>query len=142
MALRDRIELISSIRDTPHRTALAFALGVFIGMSPFLGVHTVLGILVAWLFRLNKLATIVGVYVTNPYTIIPIYTFGTWVGVKCLGLNTFIPAIDWKHITVPILLNEFSSVLKPFIVGTLLTGVLSAILSYIILYNVTKRRHG
>jgi uncharacterized protein len=142
LALRDRLELIRSIKDTPHRISLAFALGVFIGMSPFLGIHTVLGILVAWLFRLNKLATIIGVYVTNPYTIIPIYTFGTWVGVKCLGINTFIPAIDWRHISVSTLMNEFSSVLKPFIVGTLLIGVLAAILSYILVYNVTKRRYG
>ena len=28
--------------------ATAFAVGVFIGMSPLLGIHTVLGLLAAW----------------------------------------------------------------------------------------------
>jgi len=31
-------------------------------------------ILVAWICRLNKFVTLVGVYVTNPWTIVPIYT--------------------------------------------------------------------
>jgi uncharacterized protein (DUF2062 family) len=121
---------------------MAFASGVFIGMSPFLGVHTVLGILVAYIFRLNKLATIVGVYITNPWTIIPIYTFSTWVGAKCLGLKDIMPDINWKHITFSKLLNELSPLLMPFIIGTLLVGVISSVISYVIIYRVVKQRNG
>ena len=142
MALRERLRMICSIKDSPHRVSLAFAIGVFIGMSPFLGIHTVLGILVAWLFRLNKLATILGVYVTNPWTIIPIYTFSTWVGTKFLGIDAIIPEMDWKHMTLSRILNEFSLLLKPFFFGTLLIGTLSAILGYVVIYRITKRRNG
>jgi uncharacterized protein (DUF2062 family) len=53
-------------------------MGVFIGMSPLLGIHTVLGLFAASVLRLNRLITLVGVYVTNPWTIVPIYSFGTW----------------------------------------------------------------
>ena len=31
--------------------ATAFAIGVFIGMSPLLGLHTVLGLFAAWLLQ-------------------------------------------------------------------------------------------
>lgn len=140
MALSDKFKLILKVKDTPHRTSLAFAIGVFIGMSPFLGVHTVLGILVAWAFRLNKLATLVGVYITNPWTIIPIYTFSTWVGARCLGLSTILPGIDWRYITFTKLLNEFSHLLKPFFFGTILVGALSSAVGYIIIYQIVKRR--
>jgi uncharacterized protein len=134
--------MISSIKESPHRVSLAFAIGVFIGMSPFLGIHTVLGILVAWLFRLNKVATIIGVYVTNPWTIIPIYTFSTWVGTKLLGIGMICPEMDWRHMTLSRILNEFSPILKPFFFGSLLIGTLSAILSYVVIYRITKRRNG
>lgn len=141
MALKDKIQLILSVKDTPQRTSIAFALGIFIGMSPLFGIHTFLGLAVAYLFRLNKLVTIVGVYVTNPWTIIPIYTFSTWVGAKLLGINKILPDIDWSHITFSSVIKDLGPLLMPFIVGTLLIGVLSSVVSYIIIYRLLKRRN-
>lgn len=141
LAFRDRLREILKIKESPHRIAIAFSTGVFIGMSPFLGIHTVLGIAVAWIFRLNRLATIVGVYVTNPWTIVPIYAFGTWVGAKCLGMKQIIPGIDWSNITFSHFLNDLRPLLMPFIFGTLLTGFLSGIISYFIIYRVVERAH-
>lgn len=142
MALKNKLLALLSIKDTPHRTAAAFAVGVFIGMSPLLGLHTVLGIFAAWALRLNKMVTVAGVYVTNPWTIIPIYTFSTWVGARCLGINHILPHIDWKHLTLSMLLHEFSPLLMPFIAGSLLVGSVSAILSYILIYRVARRFNG
>jgi uncharacterized protein (DUF2062 family) len=42
--------------DTPKRTALAYAVGVFFGFSPFLGLHTVLGLVVAFALNLNRVS--------------------------------------------------------------------------------------
>ncbi|MBF0517688.1 MAG: DUF2062 domain-containing protein, partial [Nitrospirae bacterium] len=72
--------------DSPSRIAVSFGVGTVIGMSPLLGLHTLLGVFISWAFKLNKPATIAGVYVTNPFTIVPIYTFGTWVGRKIMGM--------------------------------------------------------
>ncbi len=141
MALREKLKLILSIKETPHRLSLAFSVGVFIGMSPLLGLHTILGIVVACVFRLNRFVTLVGVYVTNPWTIIPIYTFSTWVGAKCLGVSHILPNIDWKHITMSKMLNEFSPLLKPFIAGTLIMGTVMSVISYILIYRLTKRKN-
>ena len=141
MGVRDRLQVLLSIKDTPHRISLAVALGVFIGMSPLIGIHTVLGILVAWIFKLNKLATIVGVYVTNPWTIVPIYTFSTWVGAKCLGMGRILPEIDWNRVTFSQLLNDFGHLLLPFLVGSFLIGAVSSVLSYLIVFRIAKRIH-
>jgi hypothetical protein len=131
--------LLFRIKDTPHRISLAFSLGVFIGMSPLIGIHTALGILVASLFKLNRLAMIVGVYVTNPWTIVPIYTFSTWVGAKCLGIDRIFPDIDWHHITVHALLNDLSPLLVPFVAGSFLIGTISSIMSYLIIISIVKK---
>ncbi|UCE78589.1 MAG: DUF2062 domain-containing protein [Nitrospiraceae bacterium] len=141
MTLRDRISHIFSIKETPHRISVAFALGVFVGMSPFLGVHTLLGIAFSYIFRLNKMVTLIGVYVTNPWTIIPIYTFGTWTGTKLLGINEVLPEIDWAHISFLGLMEKFSHLVKPFVVGTMSIGTVAALISYILIFNAVKKAH-
>lgn len=122
--------------------ATAFAIGVFIGMSPLLGIHTVLGLLAAWLLRLNRIITLIGVFVTNPWTIVPIYSFDTWVGAKIIGMNKVIPVIDWTEITLLGFLKEFRPLLLPFIIGSTATGIVSAIVSYFILYTAVKKYRG
>ncbi|MDO9287736.1 MAG: DUF2062 domain-containing protein [Thermodesulfovibrionales bacterium] len=141
MGFRDRLRDILSLKDSPHKLAMAFAVGIFIGMSPLLGLHTVLGIAVAWIFKLNRLVTITGVFVTNPWTIVPIYTFSTYIGAKCLGIKNIIPGIDWAHITFTYLLHEFKPLLMPFVLGTLLVGFISAVIGYFIIYQTVKKAH-
>ncbi len=131
-----------AIRESPRKMASAFAVGVFIGMSPLIGIHTVLGLFAAWLFRLNRLITLAGVFVTNPWTIVPIYSFGTWVGARLTGMDNLIPEIDWSHITLFGFLNEFRPLLLPFIVGTTVVGVISAAVSYFFIYRAAKKYHG
>ena len=53
--------------DTPERTAAAFALGVFFGFSPFLGLHTVLGLAWRSCSNLNRVAVLLGVYSNLPW---------------------------------------------------------------------------
>lgn len=142
MALRDKLREVISLHDSPRRLASSFAIGVFIGMSPVLGLHTVLGIAAAWAFRLNKFVTIIGVYITNPWTIVPIYTFATWVGVRLLGTGRFLSPIDWHALSFSYLLNEMKPLLWPFVFGTLLVGFLSAVIGYIVVYHaVVKGRN-
>jgi uncharacterized protein len=122
--------------------ATAFAVGVFIGMSPLLGLHTVLGLFAAWLFRLNRVITLVGVFVTNPWTIVPIYSFGTWTGAKIIGMHKVIPVIDWTEITFLGFLKEFRPVVLPFIIGSTALGIVSAVASYFIIYSAVKKYRG
>jgi len=122
--------------------AIAFAIGVFIGMSPLLGIHTILGLLAAWLFRLNRLITLVGVYITNPWTIVPIYSFGTWIGARIMGMHKIIPVIDWTQITLLGFFKEFRPLLLPFLIGSTVIGIVSAVISYVLIYKAAKKYRG
>ena len=45
--VRRWLDVLLHIEDSPERTAAAFAIGIFFGFSPFLGVHTLLALIVA-----------------------------------------------------------------------------------------------
>ncbi len=85
--LRKWTEELLHIHDSPQRTAAAFAIGVFWGFSPFFGIHTILGLVCAFVFRLNRVAVVVGVYVNLPWFIAPYYTLATLAGATVLGVG-------------------------------------------------------
>ena len=82
--------------DTPERTAAAYAVGVFFGFSPFLGLHTVLGLVVAFAFNLNRVAVLLGVYSNLPWILPAYYTLATTVGAALLHYD--VPAGFWKDL--------------------------------------------
>src|SRR3954462_11710162 len=83
--IRRWLDTLLHIQDTPERTAAAFALGVFFGFSPFLGLHTLLGIVFAFLLNFNRVAVLLGVYSNLPWFLGPYYAVATMVGAKMTG---------------------------------------------------------
>jgi uncharacterized protein (DUF2062 family) len=85
--LKRWLEQLLHTHDTPKRTAVAFGLGVFLGFSPFLGLHAILGLVLAFLFRLNRVAVLIGVYSNLPWILPPYYTLTTLGGAWMLGID-------------------------------------------------------
>ncbi len=139
MSIRDNIRYILTIKGSPHSIAIAFSIGVFIGMSPLLGLHTILALAVASILRLNRMVTLAGAYLTNPWTIVPIYSFSTWFGVKIMGYEELIPEIDFHSVNIFNIFKALKSLLVPFIVGTTVLGFISAIVSYLLIHQLLKR---
>jgi uncharacterized protein (DUF2062 family) len=135
---RERFSLLKWVEEPPHKTALAFAIGIFLAISPLLGLHTVIGLLVAWLFRLNRVVTLTGVFVTNPWTIVPIYTFCTWVGSLILGVDLTIIDIDWHDLTLRKIARELEHILMPFVVGSAVVATVVAFASYFIVLKSVR----
>jgi uncharacterized protein (DUF2062 family) len=149
---RDKFRAIFQVRESPHRIALAFAIGVFMGISPLLGLHYIGGVLLAILFRLNKLVAIIGVSVNNPWTIGPISAFCVLVGAKLLGIKQVLPEVGWGNITLTSIVMKFTDlenlinmikelwpILSAFFVGSFLICTIAAIASYFIIIEMVKR---
>jgi uncharacterized protein (DUF2062 family) len=85
--LRHAVDQLLHTHDTPRRTAGAFALGVFFGFSPLLGLHTVLGLALAFALRLNRIAVLIGIYSNLPWILPPYYVMATVVGAAILGVS-------------------------------------------------------
>src|SRR5579871_5082143 len=78
--VRRWLDALLHVHDTPERTATAFALGVFLGFSPLLGLHTLIAIVLAFMLDLNRVAVLLGVYSNLPWVMAAYYAFTTMVG--------------------------------------------------------------
>ncbi len=149
---KDKFRTIFQVKDTPHRIALAFAIGVFLGISPFLGLHYIGGFFIAWLAGLNKLVTMVGISVNNPWTIVPLSSFCVWIGAKLIGIKQILPVVEWESVTLMNVLGKFSDfhnfiemvkqlwpLIASFFVGSLLISSISAVASYFIIQMIMAR---
>jgi uncharacterized protein (DUF2062 family) len=87
--VRGWLEQLLHTHDTPQRTAAAYGLGVFLGFCPLLGLHTILGLILAFALSLNRVAVLLGVYSNLPWILVPYYTLATWLG--AMLLRTAIP---------------------------------------------------
>lgn len=145
-AIPTYLRRLLALDDTPHRIALAFAVGVFLAFSPFLGFHTILGLGIAFLFGLNRVAMLVGLFVNNPWTLVPIYGVATYVGGLFVGFpgQVSMPDMGWSQLwSVNFWTDLFSQrhVLIPTFLGSLILSVIFAALSYpLALYLVKQAR--
>lgn len=137
----ERIRTILKLNEPPHRLSLAFALGIFIAFSPWLGLHIVSAVFLAWLFRLNKVVVLTASFVNNPWTIVPMYAFCLWFGVKITGGGVKVPEIAWSSLGVRELYDLLLPFLWPYLAGTVVVGGVAAMFSYFgILWAVKRYR--
>ena len=81
------LEKLTRKSHSPKKLAITFCLGVYIGLSPFIGFRTLITFLCGWLFALDLAALFaISFFVHNPWTIIPIYTLDHFVGQWFFGL--------------------------------------------------------
>ena len=138
--IKDLIKKLLHIEDTPKRTALAYSIGIFLGFSPFLGLHTLVGLAIAFLFGLNRVAILLGVWTNAPWWIVPFYMIATWVGMWVTGFR-----MDWASLKEILQLGKdlgFMSssflggmasqwgLLLSFLVGSLTLCTLFSIIAY------------
>lgn len=129
----ERLRRLLHLDDTPHRAALAFAIGVFIAWSPAIGFHILISLGIALILGLNRVAIIAGAFVNNPWTFVPIYSLSAWVGGHLTGSDAEIPRLEgslsWSQIGP--LLEQCRPWIGPLLVGTLVMGMVSALLAYV-----------
>lgn len=137
---RQGFRRLLAVDDPPERTALAFSVGVFIAFSPFLGLHTILATLLAFLFRFNKIAIYSGTFINNPFlTLAPIVAASYAVGALLLGRPLRPPGEGFRLLTEPHLLTaaywrqlgaHLCDIVVPFSVGGLALSVVCSLAAY------------
>jgi len=141
---RTLLRYLLSLDDTPHRVALGFAVGIFIGLTPTVGVQMILVGLIWYLCRrpvdFNCRAGLVAVYISNPITTIPIYWFNYCVGWAFTGgdltREEFAKAFEYSSfsewwVTVWKLFVEIG---WPLLIGSAVVGVIGAVVAYPAMY--------
>lgn len=137
---RQWVRTIIHLDDTPHSIALGTAIGVFIGLTPTFGIQMLLVFAVAFaakpIFSFNKFAALVAVYISNPFTMVPIYWFNYQLG------TVFIPSeITWDEFVrlfrynsysewVFAISNVFYTLGAPLVIGSLLVATFFSLPTY------------
>lgn len=94
------VDKLLSAEHSPERLASAFAFGVFIATSPFIGLQTWILLPMCWLFGLNTVVAVTVLYlVNNPITMIPIivadYAIGHWLLECGMGIDLIAYNPSW-----------------------------------------------
>ena len=115
-----------------RNVARAFALGLFLSFIP-LPVHILLAAVLALALRLNIPAAVLGTFLANPLTIVPLYFFAYWVGCTLLGLHVEPLHIElsWQWLS-----TELLPIWKPFLLGCLVMAILTAVTGYLLLAGI------
>ena len=132
--------------DTPHTVALGVALAVVVAFLPLVGFQTVIAVGLAALLRANKAVCVPIVWITNPFTLVPIYgacwKFGHWITASpasepaAVALSTF----EQPYRSAPFFslefwkeqLNALVGVGVELWVGCIVVGVVLAGISYLL----------
>jgi len=131
--LKEKVYEVLHLGDSPQRTAMAFAVGVFIAFSPTYGLHTLTVLFCAWAFRLNFVALFLAAFINNPWTFLPIVGASMWVGLLLIPQGQP-PVIDWNHFTILMLWEQLRPFVVPFVLGSTLLGFIAAILTFPLAY--------
>ncbi|MDT8440971.1 MAG: DUF2062 domain-containing protein [Desulfuromonadales bacterium] len=117
------------LRGLPDEIAKGIALGIFVGMTPTFGIQMGIALLLAYLFRQNRLAAVLGVWVTNPLTAPVIYAVEYELGRLLLGLpRAGLP----KELSFQAYAELGWNVLAPLWVGGTITGIILGSLAYFV----------
>jgi uncharacterized protein (DUF2062 family) len=145
--LADRLRALLHLDDPPGKIALALAVGVFISCTPFLGLQTILAVLVATLFPLNRAATVTGVWLNLPWFAPFVYGAALKVGAALVPdpygardawlayLAEHPGRLSWSEMVA-----LFHEVSLPLLVGTAVVGVAAGVATYVVALGVISAR--
>ncbi len=124
--------------DSPKKKALSIALGVFIGLCPLWGFHTVIVIFLAILFKLNKIIAFAFSNISLP----PFIPFVLYASSK---VGQFVHGVEYSYSMEEMTENfEVLKHLKTYIIGSLTLSTVSALvfgfLAYIFLTVFDRKK--
>jgi len=138
--IRKVYERFIRIRGNPREVALGFALGVFVGMTPTMGVQTPIAIFFAALCGWSKLSAAVGVWISNPLTAPVIYGVTYITGAKMMHLApVFNLPLSPSWNTLKALLLKAPQALGAMTVGGIVIGLPLAVLAYYLAYGAVEK---
>jgi len=139
-SFRALLRQVLHLRESPQRTALAFAVGTAIAFCPFYGFHMILVVFCTWAFGLNFLALMAGALINNPWTIVPILGATYWTGIVILGRSDR-PSFDWNDLSFHAVYEQIIPYAVPFMLGGTVLSLLGVAVSYpLALYFIDKHR--
>jgi len=131
------------INDTPHKIALGFALGVFLGIV--LGEGVTMSLILSSIFGLNRLAATSGALATNMWSTAVILPLAAEIGTLISGENYSSLVAQFQanyHLGYKFFLSKyiFFEIVLPLAIGFTLAALVVAFLAYATVWFLMKNR--
>ena len=123
---------------TPFFNAKGVAVGVFCGCFPFFGFQTLLGLFLARVAKGNLFLAVIGTWISNPFTYVPLYFFNYKVG--SFLLNNYPDIVIDKNSKIEELWEQGGVFSSRLILGSLLVGLFLSSISGVIVFLLYKRK--
>jgi uncharacterized protein (DUF2062 family) len=127
------------LHGSPKQIAWGAAVGLFVAMTPTMGIQTLLAVPLAAFLKISKVAAATTVWVTNPVTAPFLYGLNYMIGARLLGHPPEAPFLSnpcWET-----LWNSGRHVVLSLTLGGLITGIIVAFGGYfVVLAMVTEAR--
>lgn len=141
--LKRWVRVVLHTDDSPERTSLAFAVGVFIAfLPPVPYFHTLFALLVAFVFRLNRVAVLIGSYVNTPFTMAPVLFVELSIGLAFFGGGEA-PDITWRQLSTwqgwKDAGVELQPLVAPLMVGCIVLALAASVVAYVIALKLISR---
>ena len=137
--LRGFVSWIWRQEGTPAQRSIGMALGIFCGCFPLFGLQTLLGALLASVFKGNRLLAVLGTWISNPFTYIPLYWLNYKVGSLFIRPVRTVPSLTDLSRQELFLHGRLFSI--RLFIGSTLVGLLLGTIFGIILYLILRKRY-
>ncbi len=137
--VRYSVRRVQRMRDTPQSIARGLGVGAFAGCLPLFGCQTAIGVMLAVLFRGNKLCAALATWLSNPLTYLPIFWLNYNVGLWLLP-NVTAPDDRIRWDSVEDMLASMRDLSVPLGLGSLTTGAIVGLAVYAIVLLLLRRR--
>jgi uncharacterized protein (DUF2062 family) len=127
----------------PKKLALSFAVGIFIGLSVPMGIQTIVALPFAVVLRCNIPVVYLATLISNPLTVIFLYTAMFKVGEFITG--NYLPYPQVENILMSFSIQNLGQIgdlaLKNYLIGMItITAVLSPISYFLILLYINRKQ--
>ena len=139
-SVKKAYERFLKIRGHPREIALGFALGLLVGMTPFMGLHTIAAVAVAALFKWNKISAAISVWITNAVTAPIIYGITYLVGARMMGIEKAFYLKDINSLSaIHNLILKTPEIVWAMTVGGMVIGLPLAVIGYYVVFSITSK---
>jgi uncharacterized protein (DUF2062 family) len=139
--LKQRFRAMVALNVSTRQLALACALGVFIGFSPYIGLHTIMAFAFSSIFKLPIYPILMGAHLSNPLTMPIIYPLTTELGMHILGVQAHFD-FNAHDFNIKNLWEAGKPLLLSFWLGTHIVGAALSIFTYFSVYYIVRKYLG
>lgn len=126
------------IKEHPQRIARGFAAGVFAGCYPLIGLQFVMAIVFAFVIGGNKFTALLGTWISNPFTYVPLFFFNFQVGKFILSFFIDNQNLDFHGDYFPEIKNLGTEIIITIFLGSTIVAIIFSTIAYYLIINLLK----